>query len=140
MPNPFQPSDAIALALHAAAYLAAFPGSLCQEQVMSSALGVSKDHMVKVLQKLARAGLVETKRGPKGGVQLARDAKNIRLMDVYEAIEGSYTPVGCLLRKQICNGKHCVMGGLAKKMNRQIYDYLVLTKVDSIACVVKGAM
>lgn len=138
MPNPFHPSDATALALHAAAYLAAYPDRLCQAPAISGALGVSHDHLVKVLQKLARAGLVETMRGPLGGVRLARCAKTIRLMDVYEAIEGQYTPVGCLLRKPACNGKHCVLGGLASRLNREIHDYLTGTPVSSLAGVVQA--
>ena len=139
MSNPFHPSDATALALHAAAYLAAHPDCVCPAPDISGALGVSHDHLVKVLQKLARAGLVETMRGPRGGVRLARDAKTIRLMDVYEAIEGRYTPVGCLLRKQACDGRHCVLGGLAEKLNRDIHEYLTGTPVASLAGVVKPA-
>jgi len=121
------------MALHAAAYLAAGGGGLCRARDMSGALGVSHDHLVKVLQMMARAGLVETVRGPGGGVRLAREAESIRLMEVYEAVEGRYTPVGCLLRKRVCDGRHCVLGGLAKKLNREIHDYLAGTRVSSVA-------
>ncbi len=41
----------------------------------------------RLLRDLARAGLVETKRGVGGGVSLARDAEDITLRDVYEAVE-----------------------------------------------------
>ena len=133
MTSPLHFSSAAALGLHAAAYLADREGGLCQERDMSGALGVSHDHLVKVLQKMARRGLVETARGPKGGVRLAREAESIRLMEVYEAVEGRYTPVGCLLRKRVCDGLHCVLGGLAKKLNREIHDYLAGTRVSSFA-------
>lgn len=133
MPNPFHISDAAALALHAAAYLAAGGDRLCRARDMSGALGVSHDHLVKVLQMMARGGLVDTVRGPGGGVRLAREAESIRLMEVYEAVEGRYTPVGCLLRKRVCDGRHCVLGGLAKKLNREIHDYLAGTRVSSVA-------
>lgn len=46
MPNPFHISDAAALALHAAAYLAAGGDRLCRARDMSGALGVSHDHLV----------------------------------------------------------------------------------------------
>jgi Rrf2 family protein len=41
----------------------------------------------RLLRDLARAGLVETKRGVGGGVTLARGAERITLRDVYEAVE-----------------------------------------------------
>jgi Rrf2 family protein len=41
----------------------------------------------RLLRDLARAGLVETKRGVGGGVSLARGAEDITLRDVYEAVE-----------------------------------------------------
>ncbi|NPC84472.1 Rrf2 family transcriptional regulator, partial [Pyxidicoccus fallax] len=41
----------------------------------------------RLLRDLARAGLVETKRGVGGGVSLARSAEDITLRDVYEAVE-----------------------------------------------------
>lgn len=41
----------------------------------------------RLLRDLARAGLVETKRGVGGGVSLARGPEDITLRDVYEAVE-----------------------------------------------------
>jgi Rrf2 family protein len=41
----------------------------------------------RLLRDLARAGLVETKRGVGGGVSLARGPEEITLRDVYEAVE-----------------------------------------------------
>lgn len=41
----------------------------------------------RLLRDLARAGLVETKRGVGGGVTLARGAEHITLREVYEAVE-----------------------------------------------------
>lgn len=41
----------------------------------------------RLLRDLARAGLVETKRGVGGGVSLARAAERITLREVYEAVE-----------------------------------------------------
>ena len=42
----------------------------------------------QIFQDLKRAGLVGSKRGPKGGYRLARPAKAIRLGDVIRAVEG----------------------------------------------------
>ena len=42
----------------------------------------------QIFQDLKRAGLVRSKRGPKGGYQLARPAREINLGDVVRALEG----------------------------------------------------
>lgn len=42
----------------------------------------------QILQALKRAGLVESKRGPRGGFTLARPADDVRLGDVLRAVEG----------------------------------------------------
>lgn len=42
----------------------------------------------QIFQDLKRAGLVVSKRGPRGGYQLAREAAEIRLGDVIRAVEG----------------------------------------------------
>jgi Rrf2 family transcriptional regulator, iron-sulfur cluster assembly transcription factor len=42
----------------------------------------------QVFRDLKRAGLVNSKRGPRGGYELARDASTMRVGDVVRAIEG----------------------------------------------------
>src|ERR1700754_2633016 len=42
----------------------------------------------QVFQDLRRAGLVTSKRGPRGGYQLARTPEQIRLGDITRALEG----------------------------------------------------
>lgn len=43
----------------------------------------------QIFQDLKRAGLVSSRRGPRGGYQLARAAADIRLGDIVRALEGS---------------------------------------------------
>lgn len=45
------------------------------------------DYLAKVLQQLARADLVEGRRGVRGGYRLARPANEIRMIDVVNAVE-----------------------------------------------------
>lgn len=44
--------------------------------------------MAKIISQLSIAGLLHTSRGARGGVTLARDPKEISLLDVVEAIDG----------------------------------------------------
>jgi len=45
----------------------------------------------QIFQSLKRAGLVESKRGPRGGFRLARSPHDVRLGDVLRAVEGPVT-------------------------------------------------
>lgn len=44
--------------------------------------------LAKIISQLSIAGLLHTSRGARGGVTLARDAKEITLLEVVEAIDG----------------------------------------------------
>ena len=44
--------------------------------------------LAKIISQLSIAGLLHTSRGARGGVTLARDPKDITLLDVVEAIDG----------------------------------------------------
>jgi len=44
--------------------------------------------LAKIISQLSIAGLLHTSRGARGGVTLARDAKDITLLQVVEAIDG----------------------------------------------------
>jgi Rrf2 family protein len=58
--------------------------------------------LAKIISQLSIAGLLHTSRGARGGVSLARDPKEISLLDVVEAIDGPILlnecvgdPAGC---------------------------------------------
>ena len=58
--------------------------------------------LAKIISQLSVAGLLHTSRGARGGVSLARDPKEISLLDVVEAIDG---PI--LLNECVADGAGC---------------------------------
>ncbi|MBF0506692.1 MAG: Rrf2 family transcriptional regulator [Nitrospirae bacterium] len=69
---------------------------------------VPRSFLAKILQKLARASLVKSFRGVKGGFQLARPPARISLLDVVEAIEGEVAMNLCALDQALCGrSKYC---------------------------------
>ena len=48
------------------------------------------EYLLKILQQLVRAGLAQGIRGPQGGFRLRRDAGDITLLDIIEALEGPF--------------------------------------------------
>lgn len=65
------------------------------EQV-AKAQGIPQRFLEVVLNELKNAGIVEARRGPRGGYQLARDPRDITVGDIIESCQGPFVPVECL--------------------------------------------
>ncbi|MCV3271004.1 RrF2 family transcriptional regulator [Roseobacter sinensis] len=89
-------SDGIEQALHCATLLAALPdGGLLSAKSMAEFHGVSISYLLKHLQALSKAGLLQTEPGPRGGYSLARRPDEITLLDVVLAVEGPEPAFRC---------------------------------------------
>ncbi|KLV00364.1 transcriptional repressor NsrR [Photobacterium aquae] len=74
--------------LRALIYLATLPqGELASITKVTEVYGVSRNHMVKIINKLGQLGYVETVRGKNGGIRLGKPADQIVIGDVVRAIE-----------------------------------------------------
>lgn len=131
-------SDAASLALHTMVLLASQHDRLVSNKEIASVLKVSEAHLSKVLQRLAKIGLVHSIRGPHGGFSLGHPGERITLLQVYEAIEGPL-PVSCncLFDRQVCCRNHCILGNLLGNINIQIRDYLHKTTLAQLSGVYK---
>jgi Rrf2 family protein len=58
--------------------------------------------LAKIISQLSIAGLLHTSRGARGGVSLARDPKEISLLDVVEAIDGPILLNECVGDPESC--------------------------------------
>ena len=128
-------SDAASLGLHAAAYLASEgTGRPVPVARMAEDLRVSEAHLGKVLQRLARLGLIRSRRGPGGGFLLARRPEEIALIEIHEAFEGPIPRPGCLLgRERPCKPEACVMGDLVHRVQRMVREHLERTRLSDLA-------
>jgi Rrf2 family protein len=126
-------SEAASIAFHTAFHLAANAGKRVQRQELAEEMNVSQEHLAKIIQRMSRAGILETVRGPKGGCRLTEDAMGRTLLDIFEAVEGPYRTVECLLKKPLCSGKCCLLGGILQKMSAEIYEQLKNTTLKQVA-------
>lgn len=74
--------------LRALIYLASLPeGKMTSITEVTEIYGVSRNHMVKIINQLSREGYVDAVRGKNGGIRLGRAAKDIRIGDVVRDLE-----------------------------------------------------
>jgi len=74
-------------ALRAVAWLAGHPGKVYPTGEIAEGTQVPTSYLSKVLQTLARAGIVRSQRGLGGGFSLARLASELTVLDVIEAVD-----------------------------------------------------
>ena len=82
--------------------LATRPGVVLSAVELADAAGLEVPTVAKVLKPLAQAGLVEGFRGAGGGYRLVRDAADISLVEIVEAMEGPLGMTECSLHAGNC--------------------------------------
>lgn len=74
--------------LRALIYMASLPeGRMTSISEVTDVYGVSRNHMVKIINQLSRAGYVTAVRGKNGGIRLGKPASAIRIGDVVRELE-----------------------------------------------------
>lgn len=70
---------------------------------ISTNMQIPESFLAKILQRLMRAGLVDSVRGAGGGFKLARPASEINVLDVMEAIDGPLVINRCAVDPESCD-------------------------------------
>jgi FeS assembly SUF system regulator len=93
---------------------------------ISAAIGVPEPTVAKVLKVLGAAGLVESRRGARGGYLLSRPLSAIPVSDVIAAIDGPIALTACVEGSGTdCSAGHiCPVRGRWDRVNRAIHDSL----------------
>ncbi len=128
-----QISEAASIGIHTCLWLAAQHPRLCRSPGICRQFGFSPAHFAKVMQTLARAGLVESVRGPRGGARLARDPGSITLLQVYEALDGALDGERCLLAPRVCPARCCPLGREIARVNKGLRVTLSKTTLASLS-------
>lgn len=77
-------------------YLAVQGDGLATIPEVAESYGISRNHMVKVAHQLGVKGYIETTRGKRGGLRLAKPAREIVVGDVVRSMEPDLGLVPCL--------------------------------------------
>jgi Rrf2 family protein len=60
-------------------------------QDISKEYDIPLEYLLKILQQLVRANVLNSKRGPRGGFSLAKPPKRITMLEMVEAVDGPMT-------------------------------------------------
>lgn len=135
MQNLLRISDAVSLAFHTLWLLAEqeSKSGYLQTPDIAKRLAVSEHHLQKVHQRLAKAGFIRAIRGPKGGFCLNRPAREITLLEIFEAIDGPLEPSRCLLGRGQCQVENCLLGCLVDQVNQLVRSHFERITLDQLA-------
>lgn len=81
------------------------PGRVVNTKEIAEEYNIPLELLAKVLQLLARNGMIESQNGPKGGYSLARNAADITIAQILESIEGPLGITDCSHEK---DGEFCL--------------------------------
>lgn len=97
----------------------------CSANEIAEEYGISATLMAKVLQKLARHGLVAAKHGSTGGYQLAKGPDRISALDVLTAIDGPVLITSCVTSHGNCDAtERCSVKEPLQRVNESILGVL----------------
>ena len=115
-------------------YLAAHPGRATVAEV-ADYFGISRDHVAKVVQRLARLGYLRSLRGAGGGLELGRPAEEIRLGPVIRDLEGNTHMLECVGSKDpVCVIQPaCRLRAVLAEAERRQAEYLDGVRLSDVA-------
>ena len=87
--------------------------------------GIPPSFLAKILQKLARAGILSSARGARGGYRFRKDPRDVTVLSVIEAIEGPVAVNDCLVEGATCSrAARCAAHLLWRELQGDIADRL----------------
>jgi Rrf2 family transcriptional regulator, iron-sulfur cluster assembly transcription factor len=105
---------------------------------LAEALDLPGPFLSKILQNLAKVGILESVRGPKGGFRLARPAKEICVGEVVDAVEGPGSLEKCVMGFPMCDAqKPCPMHDAWNSVKTQVEASLTSTSLKELHQTVK---
>lgn len=86
---------------------------------------ISLHYLEHIIAPLVGAGIVRSTRGARGGLQLTKRPSEIKLSEVVQLLEGTITPVDCVIDPESCNrSDFCVTREVWGEMKKAIDNTL----------------
>lgn len=132
-------SKACEYGIRAMTHLALHPDERSVVRDISDSEDVPHYFLGKILQTLAKHGLVSSTKGPGGGFGLAKPADEITLYDIRGAIDGNDDLYACAVGYEGCTAQSpCALHHDFEPLRDQIIDYLQSTTLAAMATAVES--
>ncbi len=106
----------------------------CSANEIAEEYGISATLMAKVLQKLAKNGLVAAKHGSTGGYQLSTQADRISALEVLTAIDGPVLITSCVTSHGNCDATdRCSIKEPLQRVNESILGVLSTVTIAQLS-------
>lgn len=116
-------------------------GASMRANEIADALAVPANYLSKTLHQLARAGILVSERGPRGGFRLARSPEDLSLADVLEPLDPSWLECGCLLGLPSCSEENsCALHGRWKKVREPVCRFFQETTLAEVLSAPSGIL
>lgn len=102
-------------------------GKRIEAKAISSHENVPPRFLLKLLRKLAAAGIIESYKGYGGGYAITKPPETVSILDVLEAVEGPVVINKCLADESACNAgraKTCQMHRALNSVQQKLIDEL----------------
>jgi Rrf2 family protein len=110
------------------------PSAAQSAKDIAEAYHIPPQLLAKILQVLARAGLLVSHAGTHGGYSLARPATEITAFEVIRAIDGPLFITSCITIHGTCDlAGHCTIKEPLRKVNDSIKDLLSGIRIADLA-------
>ncbi len=122
-------------AVRALVHLASLdPEDYAMAKNIAASESVPGHFLAKILQDLAREGLLKSNKGPRGGFRLSQPAEEISLLKIVEAVEGAGRYDRCIAGGRECSDRAaCGMHEAWSVLRSRIIDYLGGTSIADVA-------
>ncbi|MBL4680712.1 MAG: Fe-S cluster assembly transcriptional regulator IscR [Pseudomonadales bacterium] len=91
---------------------------------ISERQGISLSYLEQLFAKLRRKELVKSVRGPGGGYQLSRSAKDIHIAEIVDSVDENVDATKCNGRANCQQGETCLTHELWSDLSDQIHNFL----------------
>ena len=121
-------------AMRAVMYLSKLgPESRAATSQIAEEQRIPPSFLAKIVSQLSVAGLLQTSRGARGGVSLARPADEISLLEVVEAIDGPILINECVADGSVCSfGESCAIRPVFCDVQAELVNRLENTTFGSV--------
>ncbi len=100
-------------------------GTARNAKELAEAYGIPQEALAKILQRLVKAGLLDSQQGIRGGYRLARDPETISAFEVIRAIDGPLFITSCVtIRGECGQTDRCTVREPLQKVNSSIESVL----------------